>query len=428
MPRIENTRELATSPLRADALAIAEAAYQAIDVTGIVERKVVREGDTLVVDGKSFPLAGRNVYVIAAGKCSFVVGHALEHILGSHLTAGVALDVSPVDHASFTTITAYRGTHPLPSEVNESATAAMLALLERTTEQDLVIMAISGGGSTLLCQHEKAMTCLNESQLFTELTHKGATIQEINTVRKHTSRVRGGGLAAAAYPAEVISLIFSDVPGNDMAFIASGPTVPDTSSIADALALLTRYEVAVPAHSLIETQKDPKYFARVTNTLLLTSEDALEAMSREAVARGYRVEVVDDHLTGESRDTGRAIVNELHSAPAATARLFAGETTVTIDGAGGEGGRNQEMALAVVDEIGEGELLLPFASDGHDNTDHAGAIADLTTRDHAFAQTLSVAHHLAEHRSYDFFKASGDALVTGYTGSNVSDLIIALKK
>ena len=247
-------------------------------------------------------------------------------------------------------------------------------------------------------------------------------------MRKHISRARGGALAAAAYPAEVVSLIVSDVPGNDIAHIASGPTVLDVSTVADARAILARYDIASSANiECIETPKEQKYFERVTNVLFLTNQDALKAMRSEAAERGYAATIVNDRFTGEARDIGRDVVEKLHEAPEKTALLYAGESTVTLGMHPGIGGRNQEMALGALENIRAGELILPFASDGHDNTDYAGAIGDSVTRAHARALNLPIKEYLDSHRAYDFFTATGDALHTGYTGSNVSDLIIAMK-
>ena len=162
--------------------------------------------------------------------------------------------------------------------------------------------------------------------------------------------------------------------------------------------------------------------------LFLTNQDALLAMQNEAKRRGYATETVDDRFTGEARDVGHAVLEKLHTSPTNTALFYAGESTVTTAASRGKGGRNQEMALAALERIRDGELILSFASDGHDNTEHAGAIADTMSREHARAQNLSIGEYLDAHRSYDFFKTTGDALITGYTESNVSDLIVALKK
>jgi len=328
-----------------------------------------------------------------------------------------------------TKIETYVGSHPLPSEVNENATKRIIELLSDCTEDDLVLMLISGGGSTLLCLHTAPMTCFDESTLFEELTARGAPIRDINTVRKHISHARGGNLAKAAYPAEVLSLIVSDVPGNDMNVIASGPTILDTSTVAEARAVLDTYGVTAATNiEFLETPKEQMYFERVTNLLFLSSKNALEAMRSEAEKRGYAAAIADEQFDGEAHDTGRVIAQMLHGAPEKSAFLYAGESTVTLPSHHGAGGRNQEMALAVLEALHDDELILPFASDGHDNTDHAGAIADATTRAHTLEQNLSIPDFLDGHRAYDFFTSTNDALLTGYTGSNVSDLIIALKK
>lgn len=428
---IQNFETLAKNDLRRNALSIAEAGYEAITIGVALERRLRIENDTLRIDTQSYPLAGRRVYFVGVGKCAFAAAEAVEKILGDALTGGIALDVSTHEQTNLKlkTIETRVGTHPLPSEANVQATRRIMEFLSNRTPQDLVLMLISGGGSTLLCLHNAPMTCLDESVLFQELTVKGATIQDINTVRKHISQARGGGLAKVAYPAEVVSLIVSDVPGNDIEFIASGPTVLDRSTVADAKAVLARYGITASDDvDFIETIKERKYFDRVTNMLFLSSRDALAAMREEAEKRGYAATIADDHFDGEASETGRVIIEKLHTAPAKSAFLYAGESTVTISGNTGAGGRNQEMALAALADIRDDELVLPFASDGHDNTDHAGAIGDATTREHARVQNLLIHDYLESHRSYEFFTATGDAVITGYTGSNVSDLVIALKK
>ncbi|MFA6519544.1 MAG: DUF4147 domain-containing protein [Candidatus Paceibacterota bacterium] len=427
--RVQNFETLAKNELRTDALSIAEAGFAAIDVGAALERKLRIEENELRVDGKSYSLEGRRIFFVGVGKCAFAAAETIEKILGERLTSGIALDVSPIKDGVLRKIETYVGTHPLPTDVNETATKRIIEFLAERRESDLVIMLISGGGSTLLCLHDAPMTCLDESMLFQELTAKGATIQDINVVRKHISLARGGALAKAAYPAEVLSLIVSDVPENDIGFIASGPTIIDSSTIEDARALIAQYGVAIPpTTAFIETPKDPKYFERVTNVLFLTNQDALTAMKEEAEKRGYAVTVEDDHFTGESLYLGRAIARKLHDAAPKSAMLYAGESTVTISADAGAGGRNQEMALAALADVRPDELVLPFASDGHDNTTAAGAIADGLTRAHVFTKNLSMKEFLDAHRSFDFFVITGDALLTGYTGSNVSDLIIALKK
>ncbi|HUY62740.1 MAG TPA: DUF4147 domain-containing protein [Candidatus Paceibacterota bacterium] len=431
MPHVlRNFDALATSPLRADALAIAEAGYRAVDTRLAVSRKLLLDGDALCIGDARFPLAGRRVFFVGIGKCAIAAAETVETLLGERLTGGIAFDVSPIEGCELKKIEIFIGTHPEPSDVNMRATEHIVAFLAERREDDLVLALVSGGGSTLLCLHDAPMTCLDEHVLFDEFTARGATIQELNTVRKHLSLARGGGLAKAAYPAEVLALVVSDVPGNDLEFIASGPTVQDTSTVADAKEVLARYGIEPPEGiRMSETPKETRYFERVTNVLFVTNEDALEAMRAEAEARGYATTIVDDRFKGEAREVGQAMLERLHAAHAKSALLSAGESTVAFESEKrGKGGRNQEMALAALEKLAEGELLLPFASDGRDNSDHAGAIADETTRAHAAARNLSADDALAGHASYDFFAATGDALMTGYTGSNVSDLLIALKR
>jgi len=425
---IQNFDALAEDDLRRDALAIAEAGYAAINVGDALRRTLRVTGDTLQVRNKTYSLIDRRILFVGVGKCAFTAAPAIEETLGERLSAGIALDVSNPPQ-NLKKIEAIVGTHPLPSVENERATARILALLAGCTEHDLVLFLISGGGSALLCSYEPPITFAEECSLFSELTAHGAAIQELNTVRKHLSCARGGGLVRAAYPAEIISLIVSDVPGDELSTIASGPTVRDTSTVADARAVLAHYGIPLTKNiTFIETEKDERSFTRTENLLFLSSSTALEAMHSEAARRGYAVTVDDTPYAGEARELAHTFVENLHAAPAKSAFLAAGESTVTNLSGTGCGGRNQEMALAALLLLRPNELILPFASDGHDNTDAAGAIADVRACKHARTQNLTIDDHLANHRSYTFFHATGDALQTGYTGSNVSDLIIALKQ
>lgn len=424
--RILNAHALATTDARRAALTIVEEALDAIDVDTVLRRSVVRTPHSLTIAGRSYDLDNRRVYFVGVGKCAVRAAGAIESILGDALTGGIALDL--VDGQSLTRIDSYVGTHPLPSEANVAGTRAIIDLLSECHERDLVIMLISGGGSTLLSLPDSPMTVVEEAALFHMLTERGAPIHAMNTVRKHLSRARGGGLAAAAYPAQVVALVVSDVPGDDLLTIASAPTMLDNTTIADAEQVLRTYNVTPQqATTFIETPKDPLRFSHAETVLLIKSGDALEAMKVSAQKAGYTPSIVERHYAGEARELGRSIATHLRTAPAMTACLYAGESTVTLTTDAGMGGRNQELALAALDHMDEHSLILPFASDGRDNTDHAGAIADKVTSEHARTQTLNTAEYLDAHRSYDFFITTGDALVTGYTGSNVSDLIIALR-
>jgi len=335
--------------------------------------------------------------------------------------------VIDVHAGSLKRIKTYTGDHPFPTERNVSATGELIDLLSHLSERDLVLAVISGGGSTLLCSPQ-GMHCNLEADVLKCLFRAGADIREINTIRKHLSLARGGQLAKHAFPARIISLIFSDVPGDDLSFIASGPTVRDTTTVADAEAILDRYEVrtscALPKESLLETPKEERFFTDVHNILIVSNITALHAMRDRAKELGFASVIKTHELHGEARDVALTILEELRSTPEKSVLLYGGETTVTVR-LPGKGGRNQECALSALREIHAGEVFLSLASDGRDNTDFAGAICDIITAQKASALHLDPAHFLEHNDAYSFFSRVGDFIVTGETGSNISDLIIA---
>jgi glycerate-2-kinase len=428
--RILNAEKLATTPLRYAALAIADAGLVAIDTGALVRANVRFENHTLTVHGVSLPLAGRLI-VIGVGKCAYEAARALEEILGDAVTDGIILapgeNLSAVSaHSRFTV---FAGTHPLPSEANVGATRAIIERLRGLSPHDIVLFIISGGGSTLLCQ-PKALRCEEEVEVLRTLMRAGATIDEVNTLRKHLSEARGGFLAKHAHPARVLSLIFSDVPGNALEFIASGPTVKDSTTIGDARRIVERYGVTAVCGwdaALIETPKEDRYFEQVTNFLFASNDVALRAMVESARREGFEPHVVSDAFTGEAAPMGAAIAHTLHGTPAKHALLYGGETTVRALRGSGKGGRNMELALAALTELADGELVLALASDGRDNSDFAGALCDTMTREKAKQRNYDPRTFLDKHDSYHFFETTGDALVTGATGANVADLVIALK-
>ncbi len=425
--KIRNLDTLAVSPARQAILEIAEAGLAAIDTRTYIEAHVAIKGRNLQIKDTAFSLGDGRVMVVTVGKCAADGATALEKVLGDRISDGVALDIRPGEPLQ--KIRAYVGTHPFPSEANVSATKAILNLISGLTEADTVLFLISGGGSTLLCQPPGGDYEL-EADIVRNLFKAGADIQAINTIRKHFSSARGGNLAKAAYPARVISLVFSDVPGSDLGFIASGPTVKDTTTLADAQMIIDRYHIADSSGThiaLLETPKEDKYFSRTDTILFLDNTVALDAMKESAVALGYQGRIVTDRLTGEAREVALNIAQELHQAPHKTVLLYGGETTVTVT-VPGKGGRNQELALAALSAIQSGEVIAAVASDGRDNTDFSGALCDIITRNKALEQKIDPNAYLDRNQSYAFFEAVGDYLSTGSTGSNVSDLIIALKE
>jgi len=416
-------------------LKIAEAGLQAIDTEKTVSEKVNLHGNELEIGDKVFNLEKmKRIFVAGVGKCSLEAARALEKILESRITDGVVIDIHK---GKLERIKTFSGTHPFPTEENISATKELIKLLEKSGESDLVIFLISGGGSTLLCQ-PKEHTCASEAELVKHLFSEGATIKEINTVRKHISLARGGNLAKYAYPSKVVSLIFSDVPGDDLSFVASGPTVPDTTTVRDAEKVLDKYgaweRCGISKKGLVETPKESKIFKRVSNILFISNKTAIKAMAREAKKMGFIPSIQNLSLRGEASKVGEEITKKLHRFSKNTVLLYGGETTVALRQdkvlreRAGKGGRNQELVLSALRFIGDGEVLAALASDGEDNTDAAGAICDKMTREKTEKRGLKPEEHLKRHSSYDFFAALGDQILTGPTGSNVSDLIIALKE
>jgi len=424
---IKNSDALAVTPARTSLLSIAEAGYQAIRTATVIRRAVELSGDILTIQGTPYTLNEyTHLYVLAVGKSSNDAAHELELILGDRISDGVALDVCAT--SGLKTIRAYAGTHPYPSAENAAYTRHLLDLAERANEHDLVLAVVSGGGSSLLCQ-PLTHTCMDEAGLVKRLFKGGATIQELNTVRKHLSKARGGYLAVAAHPAQLVTLLFSDVPGNDLHTIASGPTVKDNTTRADARAVLEKYhseKIGFSPEHLIETPKDPAVFAKTRNELVLTNETALEAMRDRGQELGYTVLIRDTELVGEARDVGAMIVAELRTSKPRTVLLYGGETTVTITGPG-KGGRNEELALGALTTLADDELVTSLASDGRDNTDYAGGIADAETRTRAAAQGFKPEDFLYTNDSFTFFHTLQQGVETGYTGSNVADLMIGIK-
>lgn len=425
--RIRNFEDLAVNEPRRIALEVAEAGLEAIDTAGAIRKNVRLDGDFLFVQEKKFEIHPKGkLVVIGVGKCSLEAARALEDIFGERISGGVVIDVH---EDGLKKIKSFGGSHPLPTQKNVDATRELIAALKGLTENDLVLTVISGGGSTLLCQ-PKNFTCLEEGKIVECLTRAGADIREINTVRKHTSLARGGYLAKYAYPARVISLIFSDVPGDELEFIASGPTFKDTTTVAEAEAVLQKYDVlgrcGLKNLELIETPKEEKYFQKVENIFLVSNRIALQAMAEAARAAGFAPRIVLTAFTGEAREVGKKIIEELLFQPPGAALLYGGESTVTVKG-GGKGGRNQELALAALAALRNGGVILALASDGKDNSDHAGALCDIITWEKAQHLGLNPESFLENNDAYNFFAQVGDYLLTGDTGANVSDLVIALK-
>ncbi len=427
-----------------------EAGLQAADPAEALRRCVKRTGYTVLVGSHRYDLRDhRRVLVVGAGKASACLAAALEDRLGPRLHDGLV--VVKYGHAVPTrTITVKEAGHPVPDLAGLRATQQLLKLVRRLTPDDLLFVLLSGGASSLLPSPVPDVGLAEKRRTTDLLLRSGATIQEINAVRKHLSTIKGGRLAAAT-KATVIGLILSDVLGDDLASIGSGPTVPDPTTYADACDVLRRRGLWTTVPASVRThllegrrgrqEETPKpgssLFRLVQNQIIGNNRGAVEAVAGRAKSAGLRPLVLTTSLTGEAREAAKtfgAIAREIISSgrPVAGPALViaGGELTVTIGGTSqGRGGRAQEFALAAAQEIsGLPQVwIAAFGTDGTDGpTDAAGAVVDGGTVARAKKAGVSPCAYLTRHDSYRFFKKFGGHIVTGPTGTNVNDLYLLL--
>lgn len=419
---IKNFKELATNQLRKDALLIMEIGLRAINTQKIIFNKVKIQKNNLIIENEKFNLNKfKRIFFIGIGKAALESAKAIEKILKNKITKGIALDVKKGKLKKIKSLT---GSHPFPTKQNILATKKIIEILKKAEKDDLIISVISGGGSALLCSLPKA-TCEEESLLTQILYEKGASIEEINTIRKHISDIKGGNFAKLAYPAHIISLIFSDTPGCALDTVASGPTIKDPTTIKDAQKLIEKYKL--PKIDLFETPKNNKYFKKVKNILVVCNLDALNVMHRIALNLGYKAKICGNCLNNEAKLIGKNLIKQIKPNEAL---LAGGETFVYVKG-NGKGGRNQELVLGALRALKEkeGVVILSVNSDGIDNTDAAGAIADIETIEKAKKFNLDFKKYLDNNDSYNFFKKTDDLVFTGGpTGTNIADLIVVLRK
>ena len=406
---------------RPHALAIFRAALSAADPEKAVRAHVKTDGTTLHVDQRRYRLADFDrIQVIGAGKASARMAQALERLLGNRVTGGW-INVPDGTKARLRKVHLHPAGHPVPDQRGVEGARRIAQIASESGPRDLVICAISGGASALMPLPAPGITLTKKKSITKRLLASGATIHEINTVRKHLSAIKGGHLAALAAPATVIALILSDVIGDDLSVIGSGPTVLDTTTAADAAAVLKRYGISAPP--LTET---PKAQVTVQNVIVGSNRQSIEAAAKKARDLGYRTIVLSTTIDGETRDIARmhaAIAREtIAQGGRRVCFLSGGETTVTLRGKG-LGGRNQEFVLAAALALTETPQVTIFSAgtDGIDGpTDAAGAIADAAT------PRVNAAKFLANNDSYHFFEKVGGLVKTGPTGTNVMDVRILL--
>jgi glycerate 2-kinase len=418
---------------------IFHAALLAVDPFTAVERNL-GQVQTLLRAG-SF----KKLMVIGFGKASCSMAQACEQYLGDRIDGGLVVTKYGHSRASrpLNKIRVYEAAHPLPDENGVAATQEIIKLAREADEGTLIVCLISGGGSALLVAPQEIT--LQEKQKVTDLLLKsGATITEVNAVRKHLSRIKGGRLAEIAYPARIVSLIISDVIEDRLDVIASGPTSPDQSTYADALEVIEEYRLigSVPATVvrvlrngkaglLAETPKEGSpVFQRVENSVIANNCLALQAAKQRAEALGFRAAIFPGPIQGEARNAARRLAQRVSSSglPRPFCLISGGETTVTVKGTG-LGGRNMELALAFAQEI-EGMSGITFLSAGTDGTDGptdaAGATVDGHTAGRARDLGLDAKAYLDNNDSYTFFQKTGELFMTGPTGTNVMDIQIII--
>jgi hydroxypyruvate reductase len=453
--------------MRQHAMEIFQAALKAVDPVEAILRYVKHSDDGLQIGRHHFKFEDYDrILVVGAGKAGAPMAKALEGLLGNRVSDG-AIVVKEGHGLPLKHVRIHEAGHPVPDERGIRGAEDILSMANEAGERDLVICVISGGGSALLVAPAEGVTLEDKQEVTRLLLACGADIHEINTVRKHLSRAKGGGVARLAYPATVVSLILSDVIGDDLNVIASGPAVPDTSTFADARGVFKKYDIWDQLPESVQTriqqglagdiEDTPKagdaVFQRCYSELVGTNLQALIASSKEAQRQGYQSLILSSTVEGEAREAAKmfaAFAKEVRNsanpiAPPACI-LCGGETTVTIQGEG-KGGRNQEFALAaaMIIEGMENIVVLSGGTDGTDGptdaagvvlsggtdgtdgpTDAAGAIADGRTMARARAKNLDPLDFLKRNDSYHFFQPLDDLIITGPTRTNVSDVYMIL--
>jgi len=435
--------------MRRDAAAVFDAGLAAVSAEAAVKAHFQRHEDILAAGGRRFNLnAFDRIRVIGAGKATAAMAAAVEEVLGDGV-AGGSITVKYGHGEALKRVETVEAGHPLPDAKGRDGARRILDIAEQAGPGDLIICLLSGGGSALMPLPAAGLTLADKQRTMDVLLACGAAIHEINTIRKHTSAIKGGQLARAAAPATLVTLVLSDVVGDELDVIASGPTVPDTSTFAQALDIVRRYEIASKLPAAVmdhlrsgaagQMPETPKpglpAFAAAFTTVIGSNIQALKSARETAVRLGYHSLVLSSMIEGETRDAARfhmAVAAEIAKSglplPPPACLISGGETTVTLTGRG-VGGRNQEFALAAALHL-KGRtptLILSAGTDGTDGpTDAAGAFADHTTIDRARAIGLDPARHLVDNNAYPFFKQLDDLLITGPTGTNVMDMRIVL--
>jgi glycerate-2-kinase len=421
-----------------------------VDPHRLVSRHVKRRGDRLLTNGEIIPLDDHDgVYIVGAGKASGAMTETLEGILGERLKGGLVVVPTGQQFAGLTRVESVAASHPIPDESSVKAAKEVVKLVEKLNDRDLLICAFSGGGSALLSLPVEPLTIADKGRVVRSVMDAGATIVELNTVRKHLSAIKGGWLARRSAAGRIIALLISDVVGDRLDSIASGPISPDPTTFSDAIQILNKYSLSqsIPSTaaeilrkgtegSIPETPKaNDSCFRRVTHHIVGDNRAACTSAQRYLRSKGMKTKILSSSITGEARDVGSfvgSIAREVikFDAPFTKpcALVVGGETTVRVTGSG-VGGRNQECAMACAREIQDlrGVAMASIGTDGIDGpTDAAGAIVDGMTLSRSEAINLKFDELLAQNDSYRFFQPLKDHVMTGRTNTNVNDVVVAV--
>ncbi len=420
---------------RRDVLDMLTAAVEAVNPYTLVceclkDKKIVCGSKTIDLSDFS------RLFLVSFGKASCSMGKAVCDQVP--IARGIIITHEKSNEVFPENVTVYIGSHPVPRAENIQATEHVINLMKECGENDAVLVLISGGGSALLCKPRIPLK--DVQQVYEVLLQCPATIQEVNTVRKHLSWVKGGQLVSAC-KGVVISLIISDVIGDSVECISSGPTAPDSTSFSDALLVIEKYNLIekIPrsVRRLIDLgckgkipetlKKDNPMFDRVYHSIIGNNSRACLAVKRKAEFLGYTATILTTELTGEARSVGKELVTQIHSTPKKTVLICGGETTVSVKGKG-RGGRNQELVLGCAEMIAGTDIVMAsFATDGKDGTsDAAGALIDGWTLSQAINKGLTPQSFLDENNAYEFFRSVHGLLITGPTRTNVMDIQVVL--
>jgi glycerate-2-kinase len=428
---------------------IFRSAMIAVQPAQLMQANLSVNNDELMIVGHIIPFASfKHLYVIGAGKAAAAMAVEAEKILGSHINDGIVTTKN--GHALPTKkIKVMEAAHPVPDEQGVEAVKQTLRLLEQVTANDIVICLISGGASALWCDVPSGITLPEVQATFDQLIRSGAGIHEVNTVRKHLSGIKGGQLMRHCNGARIFSLIISDVPGDNLEAIASGPTVADSSTFLDAYAILSRYNLlrvlpqSVRQHiekgkegAIVETPKsgDP-LFNNTVNKIIGNNSIAVEAAAHQAAAMGYHVHIIPQLITGDAIEEAKKLMalalNYQGNKPGCI--IQGGETTVKVTGKG-KGGRNQHFVLVALNELNTIQeqheyniCILSGGTDGTDGpTDATGAVIDRNTLTQVVSMELDIKAYLDNQDAYHFFQRTNSLIITGPTQTNVMDLMMAI--